>query len=583
MRFRNLGAVKPLIQVSRSTLTRAVLAALAICAVVSCHDAPTAADGEALALARVRRVQVNRPSTTGSGLFLLGASEQLTATTFDSAGLEIDTRLQVEWYSDDPTIVEVDQSGRATAKRAGWTAVRARVATGVTGALTMTVFDPGTAMAINPDSSRMLRGQRRMLVLQYLTIPDVMPARGWSSSNAGVATVDDDGVVTAVAPGSATISVTYSGRTFAAEVRVEDVATPLRFTTVAAGHYASCALATDGAAYCWGTARGGMLGSTQPMDRCISYWGYTIPVGGGGPGYAWGRNVAECAMEPVRVETEQRFTSLDVRYSSGVSVACGTTAAGQVHCWGATGEITGGAGGPTVVAVVAPVSFTRFSFPCGVTSTNDAWCFGNPALRGAPAFTSTAPTQVTGAGNWRMVAGGLSRTTHRCGVTTSDAVACWGNNSGGKLGTGDTTASVVPVAVQSTERFSTVAVQNVTSCALTLDQRLYCWGGGRLVPTAIAETRRFSALSLSEFGVCALGTDGVPYCLDAAGAMVSATSAVVLLQSLSSGSNHRCGIRQDGIAVCWGPNSSGELGSGDLVGRVVPVPVVGQQPGPSIP
>jgi hypothetical protein len=554
----------------------ALLATGALWAAVACRDTPTAPTAEELAMARAAEIQLNGPAVARLGRFLLGTSEQLTAKVYDSLGVEITTPLKLEWSTDDPSIVEVDQSGRTTAKRAGWTMVHARVATGVSGATPLQVIDPGTAMAINPDSSRMVPGQRRRLGLQYLTLPDTMPAHGWSSSNAAAATVDDDGVVTAVAPGSTTISVPYAGRTFEAQVRVVDVATPLRFTTVAAGHYATCALAIDGAAYCWGTTRGGSLGSTEPMDRCISYWSYTIPAGAGGPGYAFGRDVAECAMEPARVTTALRFASLDVRYSGGFSAACGTTSAGEAYCWGATGDLTGGAASPAVVPVSAALRFTSFSFPCGVTSGHDAWCFGNPALRGAPApASSSTPTQVTGAGIWRIVTGGLAGTTHRCGVTTTDVVACWGNNTGGKLGTGDTAAAAVPVPVQSAERFSTVAVQNGTSCALTLDQRLFCWGGGRLVPTQMSETLRFTALALSEFGVCALGTDGVPYCRSYTGAMARAGPPGTLLQSLTSGSLHYCGMRLDGIAVCWGPNSSGELGAGDLVGRG-PTAVVGQ-------
>jgi alpha-tubulin suppressor-like RCC1 family protein len=91
----------------------------------------------------------------------------------------------------------------------------------------------------------------------------------------------------------------------------------------------------------------------------------------------------------------------------------------------------------------------------------------------------------------------------------------------------------------------------------------------------VSTTLRFTALSLSEFGVCALGTDAAPYCRADDGAMVSANPGVPL-RSLSSGPVHHCGIRHDGITVCWGSNSSGQLGVGDLVGRGLPVPVVGQ-------
>jgi alpha-tubulin suppressor-like RCC1 family protein len=217
-----------------------------------------------------------------------------------------------------------------------------------------------------------------------------------------------------------------------------------------------------------------------------------------------------------------------------------------------------------------------------VTPSNDAWCFGNPTLRGAPPTASTSPTQVTGAGIWRMVTGGLtvglSGTTHRCGVTTSDTVACWGGNTHGELGTGNTTSSVLPVPVESPERFSTVAVDGAESCALSLDQRLFCWGGGRTTPTSMSASLRFTALSVSASaasGVCAVGTDGLRYCRDSDWRMVNLSPAP-LFRSLSSGPNHHCGIRQDGIAVCWLDNTQGQLGTGDLASRSLPTAVVGQ-------
>ena len=128
-----------------------------------------------------------------------------------------------------------------------------------------------------------------------------------------------------------------------------------------------------------------------------------------------------------------------------------------------------------------------------------------------------------------------------------------------------------PIPVQSTERFRTVEVQGSLSCALTLDQRMFCWGDGLTTPTAVLPTLRFTALS----GHCALATDGVPYCRNYQGVLVRRGDGV-LVRSLSSGQYYECGIRVDGILVCWGYNYYGQLGSGDVDDRIPPAPVVGQ-------
>lgn len=44
--------------------------------------------------------------------------------------------------------------------------------------------------------------------------------------------------------------------------------------------------------------------------------------------------------------------------------------------------------------------------------------------------------------------------------------------------------------------------------------------------------------------------------------------------ALAVGANHACGLDVEGMAYCWGGNSVGQLGAGDLAGRHQPVPVV---------
>lgn len=529
----------------------------------------TEPSAEDRALAKVWVVHVDRPAT---GAIFAPSSEWLTASAFDSAGVLMTEPLSFRWESSDSTSISVNQEGRITAKRPGGPWIYARLPNGIHGYLSLTVHDPANVYIINPDSSRMLIGQRRKLMLQERHTPDTVTGLGWASSNTAVATVDDNGLVTAVAPGLATVSVVHRNTTFRSEVYVAAVATPLRFASVAADGFATCGLTADGTAYCWGRVNDGALGSSERIDRCVSYTWFRWAGGSPPPYGAWSRGVWSCAMEPVRVETTLRFASLE---SSG-GVVCGTTSAGETHCWGATGGLTGGASGPTVVAVSAQLRFTSFRYPCGVTAANDAWCFGDPALRGAPASASTTPTQVTGAGLWRTVAAvAVAGTRHRCGVTTGDVVQCWGDNALGQLGTGNTSASSAPVPVQSPERFSVVGVNSRESCALSLSQLLYCWGNNVATPTPVSTTLRFTALVVSDAAVCALGTDAVRYCRTSAGAMIDATPGF-RFRSFSSGSPHHCGIRQDGLAYCWSNNDYGQLGTGDLVGRGTPTAVVGQ-------
>ena len=60
--------------------------------------------------------------------FLVGTSESLTATAFDSAGVPMTMPLDFEWYSGDSSVIAVDQDGRITAKKPGFTWVFAKLA-----------------------------------------------------------------------------------------------------------------------------------------------------------------------------------------------------------------------------------------------------------------------------------------------------------------------------------------------------------------------------------------------------------------------------------------------------------------------
>ncbi len=99
----------------------------------------------------------------------------------------------------------------------------------------------------------------------------------------------------------------------------------------------TCALTTEGEAYCWGVGRLGGLGA-DAADVC--------PVADGAP----------CALLPIRVDTQARFTDLAV----GDEFACGVTADQRVLCWGAN-EL-GQLGDGTFVSRAEPRPITGFGW-----------------------------------------------------------------------------------------------------------------------------------------------------------------------------------------------------------------------------
>ncbi len=79
---------------------------------------------------------------------------------------------------------------------------------------------------------------------------------------------------------------------------------------------------------------------------------------------------------------------------------------------------------------------------------------------------------------------------HVCGVTTTGAVVCWGDNAAGQVGV-DTAGKAMPTTVSRPHvvgglpKIRTVAAGSQHTCAITIDDRVYCWGsaGGDLKET----------------------------------------------------------------------------------------------------
>jgi alpha-tubulin suppressor-like RCC1 family protein len=52
-----------------------------------------------------------------------------------------------------------------------------------------------------------------------------------------------------------------------------------------------------------------------------------------------------------------------------------------------------------------------------------------------------------------------------------------------------------------------------------------------------------------------------------------AVVGLIGLARIVAGDDHTCALRTNGAALCWGDNSSGQLGTGDNVASLEPVSV----------
>jgi alpha-tubulin suppressor-like RCC1 family protein len=238
-------------------------------------------------------------------------------------------------------------------------------------------------------------------------------------------------------------------RNMAVQVRTSGTTYLTNVTQAAAGHNHTCALRSDGTAWCFGynvygeVGNGGLDGNDHPVA--------TEVVGPGGSGYLTG--VAEL--------TAGRFHS------------CARLSDGSVYCWGDNdhGELGDGTNNSSGFPVQSGSISTATQInageyhSCARLSDGTAQCWGAAAFgQIGDGTTADTPVPVTvigpggfgiltdvaqvsaGGGNWPDGAGS-DNYEHTCALTSDGTVACWGQNIYGQLGDGSTTMSIFPTGV----------------------------------------------------------------------------------------------------------------------------------------
>ena len=168
----------------------------------------------------------------------VGDTHQLTAVARTSEGMVVGG-VDIEWSSDDRGVASVDQTGLVTAVGAGMANITA-MTEGVTSApVIITVAEPPpvvTSVTVSPASMTMKVGgtfqfEATAMTADGMTIPDVQIA--WMSDDDGIATVDDTGLVTAVAAGTAMITASSNDVTsMPATVIIEELPPEVASVTV---------------------------------------------------------------------------------------------------------------------------------------------------------------------------------------------------------------------------------------------------------------------------------------------------------------------------------------------------------------
>lgn len=383
------------------------------------------------------------------------------------------------------------------------------------------------------------------------------------------------------------------------------------FQSVTAGDRFTCALRSDGQAFCWGQALFGQIGdsATTPRSRPVAVAGdirfraiaagsdHVCGIAQDSTAWCWGLNdylelgsdatacnpnirFVNCANRPQAVDGGLRFDSISV----GGYATCGLVrAAGGARtawCWGwnTHGEMGLGTIGD-VVGAPAPVdgnqTFAALSLnryhACAVDGLGSLFCWGSnihgqlgadtirtPRCDSGPAFDLfCAPAPILSAIG-RTIRSVSAGGNHTCALDASGAAWCWGTAQEGALGTAAAAGGPTPLAVSGGREYRMISAGDTHSCAITDGGQAWCWGindAGQLGTAAPTDL-------CPAFG-SAKPCNRVPV----------AVAGAPDLTRISAGYDHTCGISTRGEVWCWGRGTEGQLGDGERVSSGVPVRV----------
>jgi alpha-tubulin suppressor-like RCC1 family protein len=175
---------------------------------------------------------------------------------------------------------------------------------------------------------------------------------------------------------------------------------------------------------------------------------------------------------------------------------------------------------------------------------------------------------------WTAVAAGSAFT---CALDQTGQAYCWGENANHKLGISEEINVRRPHAIDTPQRFESIATGVLDGCGVTREGALVCWGGpeqGGTPPRSALGDMRFHLIGLASGG-CGIAVDATAWCwgLNGVGQLGSGRSTPAPSagaervsggrhwRSVAVAGGYRCALDQDGQAYCWGGIMAGNHNS----------------------
>lgn len=205
------------------------------------------------------------------------------------------------------------------------------------------------------------------------------------------------------------------------------------------------------------------------------------------------------------------------------------------------------------------------------------------------------PTEVVGILNPAKISTSYS---HTLALFEDGTIKAWGDNDEGQLGIENLYSSKVPVSVDSISNVVDISAGKLHSVAVLSDGTVKTWGdnyscqlgdGTRtdsIIPITVPNINSAKAVSagyhhtnviLSNGDIISWGrsyNEQIPG-VEEYQFSPTVNPDISNIKFLSSSSNHTLAVKDDGTVWAWGSNSSGQLGDGTLIEKLVPTQIEG--------
>jgi alpha-tubulin suppressor-like RCC1 family protein len=336
------------------------------------------------------------------------------------------------------------------------------------------------------------------------------------------------------------------------------VALPEVALSVTLNGTSNCAILKNLFVYCWGQNNYGVLGlnnktnleTASPLQNILGLQSvvtsgiHSCGITPNGRVQCWGLNESmsfggsatlRTSVNAVEVPGVENAKQISTQFAG----SCALSKSGQVSCWGSINPFTVQQTSLSNVSMIA--SGTHFT--CALNGDRKVYCWGAnygsvlgiQDVNQAP-FTTMQPTLIPGIENAIHISAGYF---HACAVITDGKVKCWGSNNFGELGHSKVSSSLSYPVAQEVVGLPAIPFVQVSasgghsSCALSLNGRVYCWG-----------------YLLSNENGMRLATQSPKW--------VQGLPAEA--QQIVSGYNFTCALVKGGKTYCWGSNEQQQFG-----------------------